>query len=49
MNLIKIAILLKRRFSEFYEIKQYRMHASSQFVVRHYTLNNQKIVIDEEK
>ena len=49
MNLIKIAIMLKRRFSEFYEIKQYKTQASEQFVVRHYTLNNQKIVIDEEK
>ena len=49
MNLLKIAILLKRRFSEFYDVKQYRMQASEQLVVRKYTVNNQKIIIDEEK
>lgn len=49
MNIIKIAIMLKRKFSEFYDVKQYRIQPSEQFVVRKYNLNNQKIIIDEEK
>lgn len=49
MNPIKIAILLKNKFSEFYDIKQYKIQASEQFVVRHYTANNQKITINKEK
>ncbi|MBS3113692.1 hypothetical protein J4448_01200 [Candidatus Woesearchaeota archaeon] len=49
MNLIKIAILLKKKFSEFHDIKQYKIQASEQFVVRHYTVNNQKITINKEK
>lgn len=49
MNLITIVIMLKRKFSEFYDIKQYRQHASEQFVVKQYTPTNQKIMVDEEK
>ena len=49
MNMIKIAVLLKKKFSEFYEIKQYKIPASEQFVVSNYALNNQKITIDKEK
>ncbi|MEK6828326.1 MAG: hypothetical protein AABX78_03165 [Nanoarchaeota archaeon] len=49
MNMIKIAISLKKKFSEFYDIKQYKVQASEQFVVRHYTANNQKVTINKEK
>ncbi|MBI2652277.1 hypothetical protein HYX00_02320 [Candidatus Woesearchaeota archaeon] len=49
MNLIKIAITLKNKFSEFYEVNLYRKQASRQFVVRQYKINNQKITINEEK
>ncbi len=48
MNLIKIAIMLRRKFSEFYDIKQYRKQASEQLVVRQY-ISNQKIIVDEER
>lgn len=49
MNLIKIATMLKKKFSEFYDIKLYNNHASDHFVVRRYTTNNQRIIVDEEK
>ena len=49
MNLIKIVTLLKKKFSEFYDIKLYRKHASDHFVVRRYTTNNQRVIVDEEK
>ena len=49
MNLIKIVMLVKRKFSEFYEIKLYRKHAAQQITVRNYTINSQKVVVDEEK
>lgn len=49
MRLVKIVIMLKKRFAEFYDIKQYKKHASEQIVVRQYTLSSKKITIDEEK
>ncbi|MDP3765567.1 MAG: hypothetical protein Q8R04_03575 [Nanoarchaeota archaeon] len=48
MNLIKIVMLLKSKFSEFYDIKQYARHSSQQFVVRQY-ISHRKITIDKEK
>lgn len=49
MNLIKIAILLKKSFTEFYDIKLYRKQAEKQFSVKQYTLTHKKIIVDEEK
>ena len=49
MNLIKIVIHLKCKFSEFYDIKEYKKQASEKLVVTHCAINNQKITIDEKK
>ena len=49
MNLIKIAILVKRKFLEFYEIKLYRKQAAEQLIVKKYNLNNQTIIVDKEE
>ena len=49
MNLIKIAITLKQKISEFYDIKHYNKQSSEQFIVRNYSINNQKIIVDKEK
>ncbi len=49
MNIIKIALLLKKKFSEFYDIKQYKKQSTEQLIVKKYAINNQKIIIDEEK
>ena len=48
MNTIKIAVT-KMKFTEFCDIKKYKNPASKQLVVRHYTLNGSRLVIDEEK
>jgi len=47
MDLIKIALLLKKKFLEFYDVKVYRKHSSEQLIVKKYSINNQKIIIDE--
>ena len=47
MNIIIIAIT-KKSFSEFYDIRQYKKHASGQFVVRKYAANNKKIILNEK-
>ena len=49
MKPIEIAILMKRKFSEFYDIKEYKKQTSEQLVVRRYAANNQKIIVDEKK
>ena len=49
MNLIKIVILMKKRFAESYDIRLYRKHSPDQFVIKQYKISSQKIVIDEEK
>lgn len=49
MSMIKIAIMVKREFSEFYEVRHYKKHASEQLNVRQYATNGSKIVIDGEK
>lgn len=49
MKRIKIALLAKRRFPEFYDIRMYRKHASGQLIVRRYSVNGKKLVVDEEK
>ena len=48
MNLTKITILLKRKFSEFYDIKHYKKQSLNQFIVKEYTINNQEITVKEE-
>ena len=47
MNLVKIATMQRKKFSEFYDIKHYRKQMSKQFVVRQYKINSQKVIIDE--
>lgn len=47
MNLIIIAIT-KKNFSQFYDIKQYKKHASEQFVVRKYAIGSKKIILNEK-
>ena len=49
MNLIKISTVLKREFLDYFDVKRYKKQSLEQFVVRHYTVNNQKITIDKEK
>ena len=41
--------MVKSKFSEFCEIKDYKKQAQEQLVVRRYTPNNQIITIDEKK
>jgi hypothetical protein len=48
MNLIKIAVQIKMKFLEFYEIKEYKKQSSEQFVVKKYVVDNKKILIDEK-
>lgn len=43
MNMIRIAALLKRKFSEFYDIKHYKKFATEQLLIKKYYTNNQKI------
>ena len=49
MDFIKIAIILEKRFLESCEIRQYRKQSAEQLLVRKYSINNQKIIVDEEK
>ena len=49
MNIVKIVASLKNKFSELYDVKHYRIKSSEQFVVMHYTLNNQKIALNKQK
>lgn len=49
MNTIKITVMAKREFSEHYEIREYRKHASEQLVVRKYAMGISKLVVDEER
>ena len=46
---IKFVLMVKRIFSEFYEIKRYRKQPQEQFVVKKYSINNREIAINEEK
>ena len=49
MNLIKIMKLAIRRFSEYYEIKKYRINAADAITVQNYNLNTYKIKIGNKK
>lgn len=49
MNLIKIAVSVKKRFAELYEIRLYRKQSAYQFAVRQYKTVNQEIIVDGEK
>jgi len=42
-------VLLKRKFSEFYDIRQYRKQATEQLVVKTHAISYQKITVNEEK
>lgn len=49
MSSIKITLLIRKKFAEFFEMRLYRKHPTNQFMVKHYKTNNPKIIIDEEK
>ena len=49
MNLVKIATMQRKKFSEFYDIKHYRKQAAEQFIVKLYKVDSKKIIVDEEK
>ena len=49
MNLIKIMKLAIMRFSEYYEIKKYRIKAADSIIVQSYTLSTHKIKIGNKK
>jgi hypothetical protein len=49
MKLIKIAVLMKKRFAEFYEVRIYRKHSAEQLIVKKYFVNSQEIIVDGEK
>lgn len=48
MDMIKIMTLAKIKFTEFYDAKQYKNHASTQLSVKKYYANDKKIIIDEK-
>ncbi|MBI2660456.1 hypothetical protein HYX07_04810 [Candidatus Woesearchaeota archaeon] len=49
MSTIKIMLLLKRKFSEYYDIRQYKKKHADQIIVKKYSAGNREIIIDEEK
>ena len=49
MNIVKIAVLMKKRFAEFYEIRLYRRHSAEQLIVKKYAANNREIIVDGKK
>ncbi|MBS3104878.1 hypothetical protein J4234_01330 [Candidatus Woesearchaeota archaeon] len=49
MNLIKISTAMKMEFLDYFDVKRYQKKSLEQFVVRHYTINSQKVTIDKEK
>ena len=49
MNFIKIAISVKKRFAELYEIRLYRKNSAEQFIVKQYRTSYQEIIVDGEK
>jgi len=49
MKLIKIVVLMKKRFAEFYEIRIYRKHSAEQLIVKKYAVNTHEIIVDGEK
>ena len=49
MYLIKIAVLMKKGFAEFYGIRLYKKQSAEQFVIKHYKINSQAIIIDEKE
>lgn len=49
MNIIKISILLKNGFLEYYDCKKYKTHSQDKLTIRRYTINNQKIIVGEGK
>lgn len=48
MHLIKITLLVKKRFAELYEIRLYKKHPAVQLVVKQYRINDHKIIVDED-
>ena len=48
INFIKIALIERKVFSEFCEIKQYKIH-SDQYIVINYKMDNQILKINKEK
>lgn len=49
MNIIKISVLSKNEFSEYYEYKKYKINPKDKLTIRRYAINNQKIIVDEGK
>lgn len=49
MNLIRIMKLAIRRFSEYYDIKKYKIKAVDSIAVHSYNLNTYKIRIGNKK
>ncbi|MBI2659399.1 hypothetical protein HYX05_04865 [Candidatus Woesearchaeota archaeon] len=49
MNLIKISTIMKSELLDYFDVKRYQKKSLEQFVVRHYTANDQKVTIDKEK
>ncbi|MBI2656132.1 hypothetical protein HYX03_00145 [Candidatus Woesearchaeota archaeon] len=43
MNIVRIVVMLKRKFPEFYDIKHYKKFATEQLLIKKYYTNNQKI------
>lgn len=46
MKYIKIMLLMKREFSEYYEIKHYNPQPAVQIAVKKYSVQYQKVVVD---
>ena len=49
MNTIRIMLLLKRKFSEYYDIRQYKKKHACQIIVKKYSAGNREVIIDEER
>lgn len=49
MKFVRIAVMMKRAFSESYDIKLYARQPSEELSVKKYAAGNQKIIVDEER
>ena len=49
MNTLKIMLLLKRKFSEYYDIRHYKEQPAEQVIVKKYAANSQEVIIDENE
>ena len=49
MKAIRIMLLLKIKFLEYYDIKQYKKQHADMVIVKKYSTGSHEIIVDEEK